>query len=266
MIGFIGTGNMGSAMIGGLLSSSICLDSDIIVSDLNANALSTLKKSFPNINTTNDNVECAKKADLLILAVKPNIYNIVIDEIQSSVDPETIIVSIAAGVKRKSIEEGFEKDIKLVRTMPNTPALVGEGMTALSPNNNVTEDELKRVRNLFDSFGRTTILPENLLDSYTALCGSSPAWVFMLIEALADGAVLEGLPRTGAYEMAAQAVYGSAKMVLESGKHPAELKDAVCSPGGTTIEAVSSLEKNGFRSSLMEAVRVCADKSRKLGD
>lgn len=266
MIGFIGTGNMGSAMIEGLISSSICKDSDIIVSDLNKEALATLKKSFPNINTTSNNIECAQKANILILAVKPNIYNIVIDEIQSSTDPNTIIVSIAAGVKRKSIEEGFEKDIKLIRTMPNTPALVGEGMTALSPNKNVSEDELNRVKELFNSFGRTTILSEYLLDSYTALCGSSPAWVFMLIEALADGAVLEGMPRAGAYEMAAQAVYGSAKMVLESGKHPAELKDAVCSPGGTTIEAVASLEENGFRSTMIEAVRVCADKSRKLGD
>jgi pyrroline-5-carboxylate reductase len=164
----------------------------------------------------------------------------------------------------KKVEELLQRPLKVIRTMPNTPALVGMAMTALCPNKKVTEEELQQVKELFSSFGKAELLPESQINAFTSLCGSSPAWIFMAIEALADGAVLQGIPRDKAYPMVAQAVAGSAKMVLDSGEHPAVLKDRVCSPGGTTIEAVAQLEKDGLRASLIEAVRVCTAKADRL--
>ena len=149
--------------------------------------------------------------------------------------------------------------------MPNTPALVGEGMTLISYENNIDENDIKNVKKLFESVGKVEILDEKLMNEVTALTGSSPAYVYMFIEAMADAAVLSGIPRGIAYKLAAQSVMGSAKMVLESGKHPGELKDEVCSPGGTTIEAVSELEKNGFRSAVIEAMNVCTKRAREIG-
>ena len=154
--------------------------------------------------------------------------------------------------------------MRLVRTMPNTPAFVGEAMAALCPNKMVTEEDLAAVKTIFESFGKASVVPENMIDVVTGVSGSSPAYVFMFIEALADAAVLEGMPRAQAYEFAAQAVLGSAKLVLESGKHPGELKDMVCSPGGTTIEAVRVLEDSGFRGAVIEATKACIDKARAL--
>ena len=160
--------------------------------------------------------------------------------------------------------EQFQKPVKIVRTMPNTPALVGEGMTAACPNAYVTEDEKKYALELLGSFGKVEVVPEHLIDAVVAVSGSSPAYVFLLIEAMADAAVAEGMPRQQAYQFAAQAVYGSAKMVLETGKHPGELKDMVCSPAGTTIEAVRVLEEKGLRSAVIEAMKACAEVSRNL--
>ena len=165
---------------------------------------------------------------------------------------------------REQLEEQFGKDVKIVRTMPNTPAMVGEGMTAVCPNEHLTEDEIAYVKSLLESFSRAEIVPERLMDVVTAVSGSSPAYVFMLIEAMADAAVSGGMPRKQAYQFAAQAVLGSAKMVLDTGKHPGELKDMVCSPAGTTIEAVRTLEELGFRSSIIEAMKVCEEMSRSL--
>ncbi|MCC6094909.1 MAG: pyrroline-5-carboxylate reductase, partial [Eubacterium sp.] len=158
----------------------------------------------------------------------------------------------------------FGKEVKLVRTMPNTPALVGEGMTALSPNERVTEDDLAVVEEIFQSFGRYAVVPEPMIDVVTGVSGSSPAYAFLFIEALADAAVHEGMPRGQAYTFAAQTLLGSAKMVLETGKHPGALKDMVCSPGGTTIEAVRVLEEKGFRSAVMDATIACIRKARDL--
>lgn len=261
MIGFIGTGNMGSAMLGGIIKSGIHQASDILVSDASPEALEKIKSDFPGLRTTTNNRVVAQEATILILAVKPHIYAPVLTEIGALIPRETLIVTIAAGITLAAMAEFLDPERKVVRTMPNTPALVGEGMTALCPNRQVTDEELVRVQEIFSSFGRCEVLPESMINGFTSLCGSSPAWVFMMIEALADGAVLEGLPRAKAYPMAAQAVLGSAKLVLETRKHPAELKDMVCSPGGTTIEAVAELESQGFRSSLIEAVRVCTNKA-----
>ena len=175
-----------------------------------------------------------------------------------------IIIGIGAGISSAFLRKSLNPGAKYVKVMPNTPALVGEGISAISKSNNLDEDELKEVIEIIEAFGKVEILDEKLMDGYTAIAGSSPAYVYMMIEALADGAVLEGIPRKQAYTIAAQAILGSAKMVLETGMHPGELKDSVCSPGGTTIAAVASLEESGFRSTLIEAVVACADKSREM--
>lgn len=263
-VGFIGCGNMAKAMIGGIVTSRLCEGDGVIASNPSNAALKEMESEF-GIKITNDNKEVAIKADVLILSVKPNKYKDVIDEIKEVVKKSTIIVSIAAGISINTIENYFDAEVKVVRTMPNTPAMVKEGMTSMCVNKNVKEDEIELVHNLLSSFGKVEIVEEKLIDVVTGVAGSSPAFVYMFIEALADGAVLEGLPRDKAYKMAAQAVLGSAKMVLETGKHPGKLKDEVCSPAGTTIDSVYALEKNNFRGSIMEAVKVCVEKSKAMG-
>ena len=263
-IGFIGAGNMGSAIIGGILSNSIASPSEVIVSDKNETALSSLKEKY-GVCTVSDNKECASKSEILFLCVKPNILYSVIDEIKNSVNEKTIIVSIAAGQSLEKMTAAFGKDeIKLIRVMPNTPALVGEGMSAVAPNGNITEEELKNVLYIFSSFGKAETVSENLMDTVTAVSGSSPAYVFMFIEAMADAAVAGGMTRDKAYTFAAQSVLGSAKMVLETNMHPGALKDMVCSPGGTTIEAVKVLEEEGLRNSVMKAMNACIEKSKNM--
>ncbi len=264
-IGFIGAGNMGGAIIKGLLSGGSRSASDLIVSDPREKALSELSTAFPGIRTSGDNSEAAS-ASLLILAVKPQVYERVIKGIRDRIAPKTVIVTIAAGLTLEKVRGWFGGKVKVIRTMPNTPALISEGMTAICPGSDIEDEELQAVQDIFDAVGRTVILSEHLMDAYTSLAGSSPAWVFMFLEALADGAVREGLPRKIAYEIAAQAVSGSARLAVESGLHPGILKDQVCSPGGATIEAVSTLEEAGFRSAIIRAVSDCTAEARKLGD
>ena len=260
-IGFIGAGNMGSAIIGGIVKNSI--SDNIIVYDKNKEGLVKLSDKF-GINIAKDNIEVVKESDILFLAIKPNILYDVIDEIKDDVNEETVIVSIVAGQSIEKIENAFGKNIKLIRVMPNTPALVGEGMSALCKNSNVSDEDMEAVLNIFKGIGVAEEVSEYMMDAVTAVSGSSPAYVFMFIEAMADAAVMGGMPREKAYTFATQAVLGAAKMVLETRKHPGELKDMVCSPGGTTIEAVKVLEKEGFRSSVIEAMRACIDKSKSL--
>lgn len=263
-IGFIGSGNMGGAIIGGIVNGKIASVSDILVSDKNSDALAKINAEY-GVNTTTDNKAVAKNSDILFLCIKPQFLYGVIDEIKDCVSKATVIVSIVAGQSIEAITDAFGKEIKLIRVMPNTPVLVGEGMSALTPNENVTDDETKTVLGIFNSFGKGETVSENLMDAVTAVSGSSPAYVFMMIEAMADAAVMGGLPRNQAYTFAAQAVMGSAKMVLETGKHPAELKDMVCSPSGTTIEAVATLEQDGFRNSIIDAMSACMNKSKEMG-
>ena len=262
-LGFIGTGNMAGAIIGGIIKKGIVCPEDIIGSDVFEAGREKVKTLY-GIEVTADNKEVAQKADLLVLSVKPQFYPTVISEIKDIVDDKKIVVTLAPGKTLFWLEEQFGKKVKIVRTMPNTPAMVGEGMTAACPNELVTEEEMACVLNILNSFGKTEVVPEHMIDAVVAVSGSSPAYVYMMIEAMADAAVAEGMPRAQAYKFAAQAVYGSAKMVLETGKHPGELKDMVCSPAGTTIQAVRVLEEKGFRSALMEAMSACADKSRSL--
>jgi len=263
IIGFIGNGNMGQAMIGGIIKANIVAPKNIYVSDLNEKGLNEVANKY-GVTTTTDNSEVAKYSDILILSVKPNLYPIVIEQIKEKVKDEVVVVIIAAGKSIKGTEEAFGRKLKVVKVMPNTPALVGEGMSAISPGEGISAEELGEVISIFDSFGKSEVVSEKLMDAVTAVSGSAPAYVYMLIEAMADAAVLEGMPRAQAYKFAAQAVLGAGKMVLETGMHPGALKDMVCSPGGTTIEAVATLEEMGLRTAVIAAMRNCAEKSREM--
>lgn len=262
-LGFIGCGNMAKAMIGGIVTAKLYNSEKIMVSNPSNNSLQEVKDKYKVI-ATNDNLKVAEFADILILSVKPNKYMHVIEKIKSAVKQDTIIISIAAGLSIEKISSFFGKEVKLIRVMPNTPALVNEGMSAICRNKHISDGEMDEVVKIFKAFGKAEVVEERLMDVVTGLSGSSPAYVYMFIEALADGAVLQGMPRDKAYRMAAQSVLGAAKMVLNTGKHPAQLKDEVCSPGGTTIEAVYTLEKNNFRAAVIEAVNKCTEKSKNM--
>ncbi len=262
-IGFIGGGNMGSAMIGGIIGAGVFKPENLYVSALHEQGLKKIKEKYA-VNVSTDNNVVAKECDIIVLSVKPNLYRIVIEEIKDKVKENVIIITIAPGQKLEAVKAMFGREIKIVRTMPNTPALVQEGMTAVCANNLVTEEELEFVENILKGYSRTERIEEYLMDAVVGVSGSSPAYVYMFIEALADGAVMQGMAREKAYTFAAQAVLGSAKMVLETGMHPGTLKDMVCSPGGTTIAAVAKLEEDGFRSAVINAVNVAAEKSAKM--
>ncbi len=262
-LGFIGTGNMASAIMGGIIKKAIIPAEEIIGADLFAPGRERVQKQF-GIHVTDSNKEVVEKAEVIILSVKPQFYESVINEIKDDIKKDQIVITIAPGKTLAWLSEKFGKDVKLVRTMPNTPAMVGEGMTAACPNEHMTEEEIAYVRTLLESFSRVEIVPERLMDVVVSVSGSSPAYVFVMIEAMADAAVSGGMPRAQAYQFAAQAVLGSAKMVLDTGKHPGELKDMVCSPAGTTIEAVRTLEERGFRSAIIEAMKVCEEISKSL--
>lgn len=263
MLGFIGCGNMAQAMLRGILEKGLYAPGDIIVSRRSGEALEGIREQFL-VNVTTDNKKVAEAADVLVLAVKPFQFETVIREIRDVVKEDVIIISIAAGQTIANIERLFGKNIKLVRSMPNTPALVLEGAAGVCFNENVTEEEKEKAQSIFSSFGIAHEVSEGMIDTVIGVSGSSPAYVFLFIEAMADAAVADGMPRAQAYELAAQSVLGSAKMVLETGKHPGELKDMVCSPGGTTIEAVRVLEKEGFRSAVIEAMKACVKKAGEM--
>lgn len=262
-LGFIGTGNMASAIMGGLIKKEILKPTEIIGADLFEAGRERTQKEF-GINVTADNKEVVRQSEVILLSVKPQYYEDVIKEIKDLITDNQIVITIAPGKTLSWLKEQFGKPVKIARTMPNTPAMVGEGMTAVSFNELLSQEEKDYVLTLLASFGKVEVVAENLMDGIVALSGSSPAYVFVLIEAMADEAVLSGIPRAQAYKIAAQAVLGSAKMVLETGKHPAELKDMVCSPAGTTIAAVSKLEEKGFRSAIIEAMQECVAVSKSL--
>ena len=262
-LSIIGGGNMGRAILGGVIKSGLISADHIMVSDPYQPSLDLVKKDY-GVNTSSDSKEAVSFADIVIFAVKPNIIGKVFEDVVSSFSDDKIAVSIAAAISIEFMQQHLGDDKKIVRVMPNTPALVGEAMSAISPNKNLNEDELDYIMNIFNSFGKAEIVSESLMDAVVGVSGSSPAYVFMFIEAMADAAVLDGMPRAQAYKFAAQAVLGSAKMVLETGKHPGELKDMVCSPGGTTIVAVETLEKEGLRNAVIQAQKNCTQKSRDM--
>ena len=251
-IGFIGCGNMATAMIQGIIQSGLIPPQHIFASRRTEAALEKLKVTY-NIQTTTDNKEVASKSDIIVLGVKPNKYLPLMEELVQYNLQGKIYVSIAPGKTLAFLEQGLGSGTKIIRTMPNTPAMVNAGMTAVCPNSHVTDAECSLILRIMQTFGKAELIDESLFDAVVAVAGSSPAYVFMFIE---------GMARPQAYRFAAQAVLGSAKLALETGKHPAELKDMVCSPAGTTIEAVAQLEKHGFRSAVMEAMTACAAKSK----
>lgn len=262
-IGFIGCGNMASAIIQGITKKTDIKNTDIIVSDASEAAIAKAADDL-GVNATRSNTRVVSESEVLFLSIKPQFYETVLNEIKDVISSDQLIVTIAPGKTISWVESILGDKIKLVRTMPNTPALVGEGVTGVCKNANVTDQDFTYVMSLLRSFGMAEAIPESLMDVCVSVSGSSPAYVFMFIEAMADAAVADGMPRDKAYKFAAQAVLGSAKMVLETGKHPGELKDMVCSPGGTTIEAVRVLEEKGFRSSVIEAMKACTTKAKGL--
>lgn len=259
-IGFIGAGNMGGSILGGILKSKMIDNKHIMASVKSDRSMERVKNEY-NVHVTKDSREVAKFSDLVVIGVKPNIYDEVLEEIKDVIDDKKIIITIAAGKTIESVEKIIGNDKKIIRTMPNTPALVGEGMTSLSPNKNISQEELDFVKSLFDSLGKSEVINEDLIHAVIGSSGSSTAYAFMFIEAIADGAVRAGMPRDKAYKFAAQGVLGAAKMVLETDKHPGQLKDMVCSPGGTTIEAVKVLEEEKFRGAVLKAIDACVNKS-----
>jgi len=260
-IGFIGAGNMGGAIISGLIINAGLSCEDVYVTDLHiSDEVMALGVNICEMEET------VKSADYVVLAVKPNVMGDVLEKISRMILPEDkVFISIAAGIDMGYIKANLGKKKKIVRVMPNLPMSVGEGMSVICASDEVTEEELSEAVKIFSCVGKTAVSSnEDMIDKCLAVNGSAPAYVFMFIEALADGAVKNGVPRKDAYELAAQTVLGSAKLVLETGKHPAVLKDMVCSPGGTTIDAVCSLEADGFRNAVLNAVKVCTEKAEKM--
>jgi pyrroline-5-carboxylate reductase len=261
-IGFIGCGNMGSAILRGILSSHVSVPEKIGVTASSDSSRMRLVSEF-EVNVEKSNSDLIKNSKVIFLAIKPKIFENISNELKGLFSGDQLIISIMAGKSIAALETALSSGSKLqiVRAMPNTPALVGEAMSALSYNEAVTEDGRILSGEIFDSFGLSEEIPENLMDAVTGVSGSSPAYIYMMIEAMADEGVRAGLPRQKAYKFAAQAVLGSAKMVLETGKHPGELKDAVTSPGGTTIAGLAALEEMGFRGTVMEGIHAAIAKS-----
>lgn len=264
-IGFIGCGSMAQAMIGGMLSSEVVTSQHVMASANSDETLEEVQSKF-EIHTVMDNRVVASDSDILFIAVKPHQYEAVIHEVRESVREDTIVVTIAPGVSFEDMEKAFGREVKVVQAMPNTPSLVGAGMSAICPNKKVGDMELELVTRLFKSFGEVEVITESQMDAIPSISGSSPAYVYMMIEAMADGGVRQGLSRDQSYRLASQAVLGAAKMVLESNLHPGDLKDEVCSPGGATIAAVTQLEKEGFRGTVMSGMEKCSQKVKGMGE
>jgi len=263
IIGCIGTGNMGSAI---MLRLATGLDPAMMrIYDKDPSRTETLSRGT-GVKVSKTPKELAAESGVVIVAVKPDAVVAVIGEIRDALKPGAILVSIAAGVSIAAIEIVAGSQVRIVRVMPNTPSMVGEGMSVLSPNDHVDEQSLLEVEQIFAKIGRVAVLPEKLMDAVTGLSGSGPAYVFTFIQALADGGVKLGIPRDKAVMLAAQTVLGSAKYVLESGEDPSTLRGRVTSPGGTTIEGIHVLERSGFSGIVMDAVEKAAQKSQKLGE
>jgi len=262
-IGLIGSGNIGSALALGMLNKKVALAEDIIVYDADAKKLESFAAGT-GVRTAGDNIDLANRAQIIILAVKPDTAPGVLRQIASCLSEDKLLISVVLGLSIGRMSELTGGRARYIRCMPNVPALVNEGMTCVSMGDGTTDEDRGIAAALFGSIGLAEFLDEKDLEKVTALTGSSPAYIFVLIEAMADAAVLSGLPRALAYRLAAQAVLGSAKMVLETGKHPGELKDMVCSPAGSTIEAISVLEQQGFRGAVIEAMRACDARAREI--
>jgi pyrroline-5-carboxylate reductase len=265
VVGFIGTGNMGEALIHGLLHGHLCRPEQIICSDVRPERLKAIREAS-GVRGTSHNVEVVKQADIIILSVKPQIMKQVIEEITKYLDLSKLIISIAAGVPLETIESCAQKELKLVRVMPNICVSVREGASAIAAGKHIHKEDLMIAKAIFDSVGKSLFIEENLLDAVTGLSGSGPAYIFLMIDALADAGVKVGLSRSDSLILASQTVLGAAKMLIETGEHPGKLKDMVTSPGGTAIAGLHTLEEGGVRTTLINAVEVATQRSKALGE
>lgn len=263
-IGFIGGGNMAGALIRGLLHSNSVTADQIRASDLNEQRLAELHTNF-GVQITGDNDELVSWADVIVIAVKPQIVDRILGSITSGMSGGDLVISIAAGVPLDALEARLPAGARVIRAMPNTAAIALAGATAISPGTHATREDMSVARALFEAVGRCVTVDETLLDAVTGLSGSGPAYVMLMIEALADGGVKVGLGRDIALLLAAQTVYGAAKLQLETGEHPGRLKDMVTSPGGTAIAGLHTLESGGLRRTLIDAVEAAANRSAELG-
>ncbi len=262
-IAVIGAGHMGSALIGGMLRARLTEPRRITASRRNEEALKELRRRW-GIHAVSDNRKAAEGAQIVILAVKPQISRQVLSELASGMDKTQLVISLMAGITTETINKRLKKPCPVVRAMPNTPALVDAAATAIAAGAHAGERDLALAESVFGSVGKVVTLPESALDAVTGLSGTGPVYIFMLIEAMIDGGVKMGIPRNVASQLAAQTVFGAAKLVLETGRHPAILKDEVTTPAGTAINAIHMLEAKGFRSVLIDAIQTATQRSQEL--
>ncbi len=260
----IGAGNMGQALIRGVIAAGVYCPKDIVVADANIVGLAAFAEETGVERASN--VEAAAGSEVVLIAVKPFAVEEILQEISTHVTREQVIVSVAAGVTIRQIAAKLENEVPIVRAMPNTPSLVCTGATAISRGKSTSDESVERVRSIFEAVGQVIEVSEQQMDAVTGVSGSGPAYVCVMVEALIDAGVNAGLSRADARLLAVQTVYGTAKMMLETGKHPAELKEAVTSPGGTTIAGLAALERGGFRAALLDAVDAAIRRSRELSD
>ncbi len=261
----LGAGNMAGALIRGLLASQTVKPEQLRASDLRRERLEELEREH-GIVTTSDNLALVRWADLVVLAVKPQVIDRVLDQVADAFNPGELLISIAAGVPIASLEARLPAGLAVIRAMPNTAAIALAGATAVAPGSHASEEDVRTAEALFDAVGRTVVLDESLIDAVTGLSGSGPAYIMLIIEALADGGVKVGLHRDTALLLAAQTVYGSAKLQLDTGEHPGRLKDMVTSPGGTAIAGLHTLESGGLRRTLIDAVETATHRAAELGE
>ncbi|MCB4204999.1 pyrroline-5-carboxylate reductase [Deferribacteraceae bacterium V6Fe1] len=264
-IGFIGAGNMATALIKGILKANLVPSDFVSASDVDIEKLDSLKSEYGINVVFKDNEKLVTESDIIVLAIKPQIFEKILKEIAPKLDKSKLIISIAAGISTEYIENIVEKDLKIVRAMPNTPALILEGATAIAPGAHVAEDDLRIAYKIFDAVGKVAVVDESQMDAVTGLSGSGPAYIFMIIEALSDAGVKMGLSRSVAMKLAAQTVMGAAKLQIETDMHPGRLKDMVTSPGGTAIAGIHTLEQGGLRTTLINAVESATMRSIELG-
>lgn len=265
-IGFIGSGNMGEALISGLVLSRAAKPENIICSDISEDILDEIKNRYA-IQTTTSNTEVAEKSEIVVYSTKPQILGMVLKETVNALDTTKLIISIAAGVPLSAIASGLHKELRLLRVMPNICAFVNESATAIAAGEYATREDIALAAAIFDSVGKTVFIQENILmDAFTGLSGSGPAYIFTIIDAMADAGVKMGLSRKDSLFLSTQTVLGAAKLLLESGEHPGQLKDRVASPGGTAIAGIHTLEQGGLRTTLINAVESATKRSKELGD
>jgi pyrroline-5-carboxylate reductase len=265
LIGFIGTGNMGEALIAGLLKAKFATPNQVVAFDADGERLQSIHKKY-GIGKTSDNRQLSSRSDPILLCVKPQSMKEVVEEIGEYLDTSKLVISIAAGVPLYVIEAYARKQLRLIRVMPNIAAIVREAASAIAPGNLATEEDLQLAKAIFDCVGRSTTVSESLMDAVTGLSGSGPAYVFLVIEALTDAGVYLGMTRAQAFTLATQTVMGSVKLLSETGEHPALLREKVTSPGGTTAAGIYKLEEGGLRKIFIDAVIAATQRAKELGE